>query len=207
MSEDKLKRMLLYRDIPAHPGAYVLPVLALAAGAVCGVLSPAGFFGAVPAKAGEYMETYLALLRDGGFLSWSAFSGFLAWNGGLLLLILLSGCCAAGPAFILFCIFLRGFSFAFVDFYLACSREPGTALLIAVLLPQSLALLVLLRAGKEALSVCRARTGPALAAAGRRARCRQCFGIGMACLPALLIAAGSQAGLTDLALRLAGGPR
>lgn len=206
MSDDKLKRMLLYRDIPAHPGAYVLPGLALAAGAACGVLSPAGFFGAVPAQAGEYMESYLSGLRDGGFLPWSAFTGFLAWNGGLLLLILLSGCCAAGPAFILFCIFLRGFSFAFVDFYLACGREPGGALLTAVLLPQSLALLVCLRAGREALSVCRARTGPALAAAGRGARYRQCFGMGMTCLPALLIAAATQAGLMDLALRLAGGP-
>ena len=200
---DKLKAVLLHRDLAARPADYVLPAACAAAGLVCGWLAPAGCFGAVPDEIGPELESYLARLTAEGFVPGRELFAFLKWNGGLLLALMVSGLYAAGPAFIPALIFLRGFSFAFSDYYLACC--PGavaTALLAASILPQSLSLLVCLRGGREALDLCRARRQGALT---RRngSLYSEYFASFLICLPALLLAAFLQSRLLPLALSLA----
>ena len=197
MPVDKLKQVLPHRDILARPRSYALLLTAAGLGAVAGLLAPAGVFGASPADVGPYLESYLSCLPLSEPAPGREFFCFMKWNGGLLLALLLSGLYAAGPAFILALLFLRAFTFAFTDFYLACSHTAGAAaLLISVLLPQLLALLACLRAAREALDLSRAAD---------RQRGRRFIAALLICLPALLVAASLQAWFVPLVLRLAYG--
>lgn len=202
MLKDKLDRFLLHRDIAARPGAYALPAAAAAVGAVCGLLAPGGLLGVEPEQVGPYLDDYLSRLNGDLLCPSREWLSFLKWNGGLLLALLLSGAYAAGPVFILVLLFLRAFTFAFADFYLACSTSSGAAaLLSALLLPQALALLTGLKAGREALSFSRRwRTG------GPGADQRwygDYFCQFLLCLPTLALAAFLQARLVPLVLGLA----
>ncbi|MBO7668291.1 MAG: hypothetical protein J6T26_07500 [Firmicutes bacterium] len=201
---DKLKAVLLHRDLAARPGDYILPAACAAAGAVCGWLAPAGVFGAAPQEIGPELESYLARLPAEGFVPGREFFAFLKWNGGLLLAFMLSGLYAAGPAFTLALIFLRAFSFAFSDYYLACCRNSvAAALLASSLPPQFLALLACLRAARAALDLCRARREGALPQR-KGPLYTEYFASFLICLPTLLAAAFLQSRLLPLALGLAG---
>ena len=194
MRGDELKQVLLYRDITARPRSYALLFFAAALGATAGLLAPAGVFGASPAEIGPYLESYLSSLPLSEPAPGREFLSFLKWNGGLLLALLLSGLYAAGPIFVSALLFLRAFTFAFADYYLACSG--ASALLVSVLLPQLLSLLACIRAAQGALDLSRT--------ADRR-RGRSIFAALLICLPALLIAASLQAWFVPLVLRLAYG--
>ena len=200
---DKLKAVLLHRDLAARPGDYILPAVFAAAGAVCGWLAPAGCFGAAPEEIGPELESYLARLAADGFVPGRELLGFLKWNGGLLLALMLSGLYAIGPAFTPALVFLRGFSFAFSDYYLACGHSAAAAALLASsLLPQFLALLVCLRGARAALDLCRGRREGALPRHKGRPYTGY-FASFLICLPTLLLAAFLQSRLLPLALGLA----
>ena len=118
--------------------------------------------------------------------------------------LLLCGLYAAGPVFVSALLFLRAFTFSFADYYLACSHTAGAAaLLISILLPQSLSLLVCLRTAREALDLSRAAAPNAPLI--QRQRGRRFFASLLICLPAMLIAAALQAWCVPLVLRLAYG--
>ena len=197
MPGNKLKQVLLYRDITARPRSYALLLIAAALGVAAGLLAPAGVFGASPTEIGPYLESYLSSLPPSGPAPGREFLSFLKWNGGLLLALLLSGLYTAGRVFVSALLFLRAFTFAFADYYLACSRTAGAAaLLVSVLLPQLLSLLACIRAARGVLDLSRT--------ADRR-RGRSIFAALLICLPALLIAASLQAWFVPLVLRLAYG--
>ena len=200
---DKLKGVLLHRDLASRPADYILPAFFAAAGVVCGLLAPAGCFGAAPDEIGPQLESYLASLPGDGFVPSRELLSFIEWNGGLLLALMFSGLYAAGPAFILGLVFLRGFSFAFSDYYLACCHSAAAAALLAAsILPQSLALLVCLRGARTALDLCRARREGALTQR-KGPLYTEYFASFLTCLPALLVAAFLQSHLLPLALKLA----
>lgn len=201
---DKLKAFLLHRDLAARPGDYILLAACAAAGAVCGWLAPAGCFGAAPDEIGPELESYLARLQSEGLVPGRELLAFLKWNGGLLLALMLSGLYAVGPAFILGLIFLRGFSFAFSDYYLACAKSPAAASLLAASIPpQVLALLVCLRGARAALDLCSARRQSTLPR--RKGQLyKEYFASFLTCLPALLLAAFSHSRLLPWALGLTG---
>ncbi|MBR0375468.1 MAG: stage II sporulation protein M [Firmicutes bacterium] len=199
---DKLKAVLLHRDLAARPADYILPAFCIVSGAVCGWLTPEGCFGAAPDEIGSELESYLAHLPEEGLVPGRELLAFLKWNGGLLLALMLSGLYAVGPAFTLALIFLRGFSFAFSDYYLACAKSPAAASLLAASIPpQVLALLVCLRGARAALDLCRARRQSTLPQ--RKGQLyKEYFASFLTCLPALLLAAFSHSRLLPLALAL-----
>lgn len=199
---EKLKAVLLHRDLAARPADNILPAVCAAAGAVCGWLAPAGCFGAAPDEIGPALESYLSRLPAAGLVPGRELLAFLKWNGGLLLALMLSGLYAVGPAFILALIFLRGFSFAFSDYYLACAKSPAAAFLLAASIPpQALALLVCLRGARAALDLCSARRQSTLPR--RKGQLyKEYFASFLTCLPALLLAAFSHSRLLPLALAL-----
>ena len=203
MRGDKLKQVLLHRDIVARTRSYVLLLTVAGIGAAAGLLAPAGVFGASPADIGPYLESYLSCLPLSEPAPGREFFSFLKWNGALLLALLLCGLYAAGSAFVPALLFMRAFTFAFADYYLACSHTVGAAaLLISVLLPQLLSLLACIRAAREALDMPRsADSAPFM----QRPRWQRFIAALLICLPAMLIAASLQAWFVPLVLRLAYG--